>query len=80
MFGGVGREDEGSDAQASPRETHVRHPVGTDNGGGTARGYGLVGIPMTVFIDARGLEVARHTGELTRAALRSMLTERFPER
>lgn len=77
-FVGINHQDARDDALAFVRETGVRYPIGFDPDGTTARAYGLFGVPTTVFIDARGRELKRHTGQLSQADLRGTLDRLFP--
>ena len=79
-FVGVNHEDARGDALAFVRTTGVRYPIGFDPEGNTARDYGLFGVPTTVFIDARGRELERHTGQLSRADLEATIERLFPNR
>lgn len=76
-FVGVDHEDARTDALAFVRTTGVRYPIAFDPDGKTARDYGMFGVPTTVFIDARGRELERHTGELSRADLEAAIERLF---
>jgi cytochrome c biogenesis protein CcmG, thiol:disulfide interchange protein DsbE len=77
-FVGIDHQDTRDDALAFVHKTGVRYPIAFDPDGTTARAYGLVGVPTTVFIDARGREVARHLGKLDRDDLTRFLEQLFP--
>lgn len=76
-FVGVDHQDARSDALAFVRTTGVRYPIAFDPDGTTARDYGMLGVPTTVFIDARGRELERHTGQLSRADLEATIKRVF---
>src|SRR5712691_3815331 len=70
VFLGVDHEDARADALQFLAETRVRYPIGYDPEGKVARDYGLFGIPTTLFVDAQGRILERHTGALTAESLR----------
>lgn len=79
-FVGINHEDARTDALAFVHATGVRYPIGFDPDGKAAADYGLFGVPTTVFIDGRGRELERHTGELSRADLEATIERLFPSR
>ena len=68
-FVGVDHEDSRVDALHFLAVTGVRYPVGSDPPGATAEAYRLRGLPTTVFIQADGTVLLRHTGALTERQL-----------
>ena len=79
-FVGVDHEDARTDALTFLRTTGVRYPIAFDPDGTTARDFGMFGVPTTVFIDARGRELERHTGQLSRADLEATIERLFRPR
>jgi cytochrome c biogenesis protein CcmG/thiol:disulfide interchange protein DsbE len=72
-FIGVNHQDGRAEALDLLAETGVTYPTVYDPQGVIAYDYDLFGMPTTVFIDANGRIVGRHTGELTQADLRATL-------
>ena len=68
-FLGVDVEDASSDARSFLRRYHVNYVAVHDGGESTVVAYGLVGLPETFFVDARGRIVAHVVGKLSAAAL-----------
>jgi thiol-disulfide isomerase/thioredoxin len=54
-------------------------PVGLDLNGATLELYGIRGLPTTVFLNAEGVVVQRHIGELAGPALESYLADLLAE-
>jgi thiol-disulfide isomerase/thioredoxin len=78
-FVGIDNTDSRRNAVALLRRTGVSYPAGYDPTGDVASDYRLLGMPTTVFLDERGVEVERHTGPLERDELRELLDRLFPE-
>lgn len=66
---GLDWSDSHADAVAFVRRHHWTFPVLEDGSGTAGRRYGLVGLPTTVILDARGRIVKRLTGPQTSAGL-----------
>ena len=64
-FIGIDVSDDPSAARALLARNHVTYPVGTDGGYRTAQTYRLVGLPTTVYLDARDRVVGSTVGPLT---------------
>jgi len=76
-FVGVNHQDGRSPAAEFEREVGVTYPSGYDPDGAVARDFGVVGLPTTVLVDARGRIVARSLGELTENELDELVAEAF---
>ncbi|MGH9136292.1 MAG: TlpA family protein disulfide reductase [Acidimicrobiales bacterium] len=76
-FLGVNHRDSRDAALALVAETGISYASGFDPDGTVAFDFGLYGMPTTVFIDADGMIVAQHTGELSREDLRDSIRELF---
>lgn len=78
-FIGVNHQDNRSDALEFVAEAGVGYRSGMDPDGGTARDYGLFGMPSTVFVAPDGTIAGTRTGELTAdeldRAIRELLLE-----
>jgi cytochrome c biogenesis protein CcmG/thiol:disulfide interchange protein DsbE len=70
---GVDVNDETGPARSLVAGAHVAYPVGVDSDGSVADRYRLIGLPTTVFLDARHQIVGRAVGPLTIAAGRAWL-------
>jgi cytochrome c biogenesis protein CcmG/thiol:disulfide interchange protein DsbE len=76
-FIGIDANDSRGAAMAFLKQVHVTYPVVSDAPNQTAILYGLFGLPTTVFISARGMDVGRHIGELNASTLQASLKEAF---
>ena len=76
-FVGINHRDGRTSATAFERDVGVGYPSGFDPDGGVARRFGVVGLPTTVFVDARGRIVARQLGEITDDELLELVAEAF---
>lgn len=78
-FIGVNHQDNRDDALELVADVGVVYPSGMDPDGGTARDYGLFGMPSTVFVARDGTIAGIRTGELTAdeldRAIRELLLE-----
>lgn len=72
-FVGIDSNDTRSAAVAFAHEVGVSYPLAYDPGGSVASGYGLLGLPTTVFVDANGRIVGRELGQLDPAGLQLAL-------
>jgi hypothetical protein len=77
-FVGIDHQDTRDDALKFVHQTGVQYPVGFDSDGVVARAYGLFGVPTTVFVDAGGRELERHTGQLSQGDLQATIDRLFP--
>ena len=76
-FVGVNHQDGQGPAAEFEQEVGVTYPSGHDPDGGVARDFGVVGLPTTVLVDARGRIVARSLGALTDNELDELIVEAF---
>lgn len=72
-FLGVNLEDDQGDALDLVAETGVTYDLAADPAGLLWREIGGIGMPTTLFVDADGLIVRRHTGQLSAEALRELI-------
>ncbi|MFP5318204.1 MAG: TlpA family protein disulfide reductase [Acidimicrobiia bacterium] len=77
QFVGINHQDGAEAAAAFEREVGVRYPSGYDPDGRVAPAFGVVGLPTTVLVDARGRIVARHLGALSDDALSELVRKAF---
>jgi cytochrome c biogenesis protein CcmG/thiol:disulfide interchange protein DsbE len=70
---GIDVLDQRSDAQALLAHAGVTFPSGFDHDGTVSQRWGVVGLPVTVFVSADGRVVAYHKGPLTRAQLAAFI-------
>lgn len=75
MFVGVDIRDDMRDALAYIREFDITYPNGLDNGGRTTIDYGVVGIPVTFFVNREGTVVRRWVGAINRNQLVTWVEE-----
>jgi cytochrome c biogenesis protein CcmG/thiol:disulfide interchange protein DsbE len=73
VFIGIDMHDSTTDARSFLRRHDIRYTVvrGNDQ---LVNGYGVIGLPETLYLDAHGNVVARTVGELTARALTTNLT------
>lgn len=76
-FVGIDTNDTRSPALSFVRRVHVSYLTLYDPHGDTATAYGLVGLPTTVFISAKGKVVGRHAGQLDAGTLAAALQQAF---
>lgn len=74
-FIGINHQDNRDDALGFVADVGVAYPSGIDPDGGTARDYGLFGMPSTVFVTSDGIIAGTRTGELTADELDSAIRE-----
>ncbi len=74
-FIGMNHQDDRDAAMDLLAEVGVTYSSGFDPEGKVAAGYGLFGMPTTVFISPDGAVVAQHTGELSAAELEQAIDE-----
>lgn len=70
---GVNTRDSATNAVAAARDLAVTFPNVYDRDGRVQRALGRNGLPVTVFVDARGRVRHVHTGPLDRATLRRLV-------
>jgi thiol-disulfide isomerase/thioredoxin len=78
-FVGIDTDDTGGAAITFVRQHHVSYPaLSLASGTGTlGAAYGLVGLPITVFVSADGTELGRHIGQLDAATLKAALNQAY---
>lgn len=64
-FVGLAVNDTLTRARETVAETGVTYAAGLDPGGAISNGFGILGMPTTVFLAADGEVAYQHTGELT---------------
>jgi cytochrome c biogenesis protein CcmG/thiol:disulfide interchange protein DsbE len=69
QFFGIAYKDAGSKAQAFLQEFNATYPSTAEPGNGTARQYGVTGVPETFVIDQQGNLVRHYLGAITQAKL-----------
>ena len=67
-----------SAARTLADQAGVHYPVVSDNGGRVAAGYGVSGLPTTVYIDPSGAVAVVHPGAMTAEQLHYTLAQFFP--
>lgn len=72
-FLGIDQLDRRADGLALVARTGVTFPVAFDENGLVAERYGLGGLPVTLFVDARGMIAGRRIGPITRTEVRRRL-------
>jgi thiol-disulfide isomerase/thioredoxin len=72
VFVGIDVHDAASDARSFLRQHHITYTVVRGNEAAISA-YRVEGLPETIYLDARGHEVARTVGEVTAAALTTNL-------
>lgn len=74
-FVGVNVQDQRPKARELAADTGVRYLLAEDPRGEFYEAIGGVGMPTTLFVDAEGIVVYRHTGEVDAARLARLLRE-----
>jgi thiol:disulfide interchange protein len=72
-FLGVNLQDHPESARRVIADTGISYPVAEDPNGRLFQALGGTGMPTTVFVDADGTIIERHTGELTGRQLSNKL-------
>ena len=75
LFIGVNIQDAQSDAEAYLREFVITYPNGSDEDGSISIDYGVIGIPVTFFIDRDGIVQRRWAGVMRETQLRQWIDE-----
>jgi cytochrome c biogenesis protein CcmG/thiol:disulfide interchange protein DsbE len=70
---GIDELEPAARAQAFAREYHLTYPIALDNSGTVGGDYGLVGLPLHVFIAANGTVAQYRPGELSEDQVRAAL-------
>jgi cytochrome c biogenesis protein CcmG, thiol:disulfide interchange protein DsbE len=77
---GVNVQDAPANAQAFVDELDITYDLATDPAGELYAAVGGYGMPTTLFVDAEGTIVYRHTGPLDTEELRAIVAERLDVR
>lgn len=75
LFLGVNIQDADADARAYLSEFGITYPNGYDEGGRISVDYGVIGIPVTFFINREGVVERRWVGAVREAKLRLWIDE-----
>ena len=75
LFVGVNIQDATADAEAYLREYDITYPNGIDANGGISIDYGVIGIPVTFFIDRDGIVQRRWAGVMRETQLRQWIDQ-----
>ena len=75
LFIGVNIQDATADATAYLREYDITYPNGIDADGSISIDYGVIGIPVTFFIDRDGVVQRRWAGVMRETQLRQWIDE-----
>ena len=75
LFIGVNIQDAQSDAEAYLREFAITYPNGSDEDGSISIDYGVIGIPVTFFINRDGIVQRRWAGVMRETQLRQWIDE-----
>jgi hypothetical protein len=79
QFVGIDTDDTRHSALRFLRQVHVTYPslVLSDPGSPIVASYGLVGLPITVFISPSGVVMGRHFGPMNAATLSAAIRLAF---
>jgi thiol-disulfide isomerase/thioredoxin len=77
-FIGIALQDDPELAQALEQQTGIKYPTFQDQTGAVYQSIDGFGMPTTVFIDAEGNLIDKHTGILFEDQLRQKIDELFP--
>ena len=75
QFIGVNIQDAEADAEAYLREYDITYPNGRDDNGSISIDYGVIGIPVTFFINKDGVVQRRWAGVMRETQLRQWIDE-----
>lgn len=75
QFIGVNIQDAEADAEAYLREYAITYPNGRDDNGSISIDYGVIGIPVTFFINKDGVVQRRWAGVMRETQLRQWIDE-----
>jgi len=76
-FVGIDTNDTSDAADAFIAQVHVTYPLASDPRSDLSVPYGLVGLPITVFISPSGKILGRHIGQLNAGTLQADLRAAF---
>ena len=75
MFIGINIQDANSDAEAYLSEFGITYPNGNDEDGSISVDYGVIGIPVTFFVNRDGVVQRRWAGVMRETQLRQWIDE-----
>lgn len=75
LFIGVNIQDAEQDAEAYLREFDITYPNGQDEDGSISIDYGVIGIPVTFFVNRDGIVQRRWAGVMRETQLRQWIDE-----
>ena len=75
LFIGVNIQDATTDAEAYLREYDITYPNGKDEDGSISVDYGVIGIPVTFFVNREGVVQRRWAGVMRETQLRQWIDE-----
>ena len=75
QFIGINIQDAEADAEAYLREYDITYPNGRDDNGSISIDYGVIGIPVTFFINKDGVVQRRWAGVMRETQLRQWIDE-----
>ena len=74
-FAGVNVQESEDVVRPYVAEHAIAYPVILDSNGAIASAYGVLGFPMTYFLDRTGHVVAKHAGQLSPEQLNDYLSQ-----
>ena len=75
LFVGVGIQDSEAEARSYLRQYDITYPNGLDTDGRITIDYGVIGLPVTFFIDSAGIVQRRWVGAIDDATLDKWVRE-----
>lgn len=75
LFVGVGIQDSEAEARSYIRQYDITYPNGLDTSGKITIDYGVVGLPVTFFVDSAGIVQRRWVGAINSSTLDEWLKE-----
>ena len=75
LFVGVGIQDSEAEARSYIRQYDITYPNGLDASGKITIDYGVIGLPVTFFVDSAGIVQRRWVGAIDAATLDDWLNE-----
>ena len=75
LFVGVGIQDSEAEARSYVRQYDITYPNGLDTDGKITVDYGVIGLPVTFFVDSSGIVRRRWVGAIDASTLDEWLNE-----
>ena len=75
LFVGVGIQDSEAEARSYIRQYDITYPNGLDIDGRITVDYGVIGLPVTFFVDSKGIVQRRWVGAIDSGTLDEWLNE-----